>query len=176
MLNKRAVFLDRDGVINRKMPEGDYVKNWSEFFFLPGVFDALEILKNREILSIIITNQSCIARGILSHRQLHEIHEKMQMEIQMHHGNIDAIYFCPHIISDGCDCRKPKIGMILKAVEEFDSMGININLNDSYMIGDSESDILTGQAAGVPTIRIRNPLETSIHPITNLLEAVKSIF
>jgi D,D-heptose 1,7-bisphosphate phosphatase len=176
VLNKRAVFLDRDGVVNRKMLEGDYVKEWSEFFFLPGVFEAMEILKSREILSIIITNQSCIAKGIISQEQLHEIHDKMQREIQMHNGNIDAVYFCPHDISDGCDCRKPKTGMIFQAIEEFGKRGISINLGDSYMIGDSESDILTGLAAGIKTIKIGNPLESPIAPIKNLLESVKSIF
>jgi D-glycero-D-manno-heptose 1,7-bisphosphate phosphatase len=177
VLIKKAVFLDRDGVINKKMTEGDYVKKWNDFFFLPGVFEAMEILKNKEILSIIITNQSCIARGIISQKQLYEIHDKMQREIQIHNGNIDAIYFCPHVISDGCNCRKPKTGMILKAIEEFEKKGININLSESYMIGDSENDVLTGQAAGVMTIKIKNSFESSRpRPITNLLEAVKSIF
>lgn len=175
VLNKRAVFLDRDGVVNKKMPEGDYVKGWSEFFFLPDAFEALEILKSREILSIIITNQSCVAKGIISQEQLHEIHDKMQREIQKHKGNIDAIYFCPHAISDGCNCRKPKTGMIFKAIEDFGKRGININLGDSYMIGDSESDVLTGVAAGIRTIRIGDSLESSILPINNLLEAVESI-
>ena len=95
MMNKRAVFLDRDGVINRKMPEDDYVKDWSEFFFLPGVFEAMEILKSKDILTIIITNQSCVGKGIISEKKLQDIDEKMKMEIQAHNGNIDAIYFCP---------------------------------------------------------------------------------
>jgi D-glycero-D-manno-heptose 1,7-bisphosphate phosphatase len=94
----------------------------------------------------------------------------------MHNGNIDAVYFCPHDISDGCDCRKPKTGMIFQAIEEFGKRGISINLGDSYMIGDSESDILTGVAAGIKTIKIGNPLESPIAPIKNLLESVKSIF
>jgi D-glycero-D-manno-heptose 1,7-bisphosphate phosphatase len=175
MLNKRAIFLDRDGVINRKMPEGDYVKDWSEFFFLPGVFEALEILKSKDVLTIIITNQSCIARGIISERQLQDLHDKMQREIQVHNGNIDAIYFCPHDISDGCDCRKPKPGLILKAIEEFWIKKIKFNFNESYLIGDAESDIIAGQAAGLKTIRLGSSLEFPSHPIKSLLDVVKEI-
>jgi D-glycero-D-manno-heptose 1,7-bisphosphate phosphatase len=175
MLNKRAVFLDRDGVINRKMPEGDYVKDWSEFFFLPGVFEALEILKCKDILTIIITNQSCIAKGIISEKQLQDIHGKMQREIQIHNGNIDAIYFCPHDISDRCDCRKPKPGLIFKALDEFWKNKIKINFNKSFLIGDSESDIIAGQAAGLATIMIGSSLGFPATPIKNLLEAVKKI-
>ena len=158
------------------MPEGDYVKDWSEFFFLPGVFEALQILKRKDILAIIITNQSCVGKGIISERKLLDIHDKMQREIRVHNGNVDAIYFCPHDISDKCECRKPKPGLILKAFEEFQKNQITINCKESFLIGDSESDIIAGQAAGVPTIRIGNSLKTSRPPITNLLEVVKSIF
>ena len=175
MVNKRAVFLDRDGVINRKMPEGDYVKDWSEFFFLPGVFEALEMLKRKDILTVIITNQSCIAKGIISEKQLLDIHGKMQMEIQIHHGNIDAIYFCPHDISDRCDCRKPKPGLIVNALEEFLKKNIKINFDKSYFIGDSESDIRAGQAAGLATIMIGSSSEFPATPIKNLLDAVTKI-
>jgi D-glycero-D-manno-heptose 1,7-bisphosphate phosphatase len=173
MLRKRAVFLDRDGVINRKMPEGDYVKDWSEFLFLPGVFEALKILKSKDVLSIIITNQACIAKGIISEKRLQDIHDKMQGEIQLHNGKIDAIYFCPHDISDGCNCRKPKPGLIFKAVEEFLKKNIKINFNESFLIGDADSDIIAGQAAGLTTIRIGSSSEFPANPIKTLLEAVK---
>jgi D-glycero-D-manno-heptose 1,7-bisphosphate phosphatase len=175
MVNKRAVFLDRDGVINRKMPEGDYVKNWSEFIFLPGVFEALEILKANEILSIVITNQACITKGIITEIQLLDIHNKMQREIQAHNGNIDAIYFCPHDLSARCECRKPKPGLILRAIEDFLKKEIKINSNESFLIGDTESDIIAGQAAGLMTIKIGNPQEFTAPAGKSLLEAVRKI-
>ncbi len=155
------------------MPEDDYVKDWSEFFFLPGVFEAMEILKSKDILTIIITNQSCVGKGIISEKKLQDIHEKMKMEIQAHNGNIDAIYFCPHDTSDRCYCRKPKPGLIFKAVEEFQKNNTKINLNESYLIGDTESDVIAGQAAGLRTIRIGNSSEFQASQIKTLLEAVK---
>jgi histidinol-phosphate phosphatase family protein len=142
---------------------------------LPGVFEALEILKNKEVLTIVVTNQSCVAKGIISEKQLQGIHDKMQKEIQAHKGYIDAVYFCPHDVFEGCDCRKPKPGLIINALGEFRKNNVKINIKESYLIGDSESDIKAGQAVGLMTIKLGTVKEFSDSPIKNLLEAVKSI-
>lgn len=159
MIKKSAIFLDRDGVINKKMPEGDYVKAWEEFYFLPGAFEALRILKQNNFLNIIITNQRCIAKRIITEDKLKKIHQNMLREITRYGGGIDAIYFCPHEIFENCDCRKPKPGMIIKAINDFKNRGIDINLKNSYMIGDSKTDILTGKAVGLNTIKVSEYLD-----------------
>ena len=175
MMKKRAIFLDRDGVINRKMPEGDYVKDWSEFIFLPGVFEAFQILKRKDILTIVITNQSCVGKGIISEETLQDMHHAMQEEIRKHDGALDAIYFCPHEIWQQCACRKPKPGLILRALEDFRDKNIAIDREESFFIGDSESDMLAGEAAGLPTLRIGGSSDRQDAPVRTLLEAVMKI-
>lgn len=175
MPEKRAVFLDRDGVMNRKMPEGEYVRAWEEFVFLPGVFEALELLKKRDLLVIIVTNQRCIARGILSEAELEGIHAGMLAAVRERSGDIDAIYHCPHSREEECGCRKPEPGMILRAVEDFAQRGVRIDIANSYLIGDSESDILAGKAAGLKTIRIGDSPGSAGFVAGSLREAVESI-
>lgn len=147
----RCVFLDRDGVINKKAPEGDYIKNWSEFKFLPNVKEAIKKLNKADFLVIIITNQRGIAKGLMIDEDLKDIHTKMIEELKKSEAKIDGIYYCPHDEKDNCNCRKPKIGMFLKAKEDF-----NIEMSESYIIGDSISDILAGQKAGCKTIILIN--------------------
>lgn len=144
----KAVFLDRDGVINQKMPESDYVKNWQEFIFLPGVLDALKILSKLNYKNIIVTNQRGIARGFLTEDDLAKIHQKMLDVIEKNNARIDKIYYCPHEI-DACDCRKPSPKMFLQARRDF-----SLDLSSSWIIGDSESDILSGKIIGAKTILI----------------------
>ncbi len=153
-MHRTAVFIDRDGVINRKMPEGDYVKDWTEFYFLPGVIEALRILKEKKFLIIVVTNQRGVAKSIVPEKILNEIHEKMQEEIKGYGGAVDAVYFCPHETTDRCHCRKPEPGMILKAIRDFKNKGVEIDIENSYMIGDSESDIIAGKAVGLKTVKI----------------------
>ena len=174
-MKRKCVFLDRDGVINKKAPEGDYIKNWSEFYFLPDVFKAIKILKENEFLIIIVTNQRCISKRIITKKGLEEIHEKMVKEIRNFGGDIDAIYFCPHDIADNCDCRKPKPGMLLNAIKDFKSRGIEIDLGESYMIGDSEDDIIAGRALKLKTIKIGEFSKNTDTIKKNLLEAIKEI-
>ena len=154
MMERPAIFLDRDGVINKKMSEGDYVKDWNEFEFLPGVINALWKLKRSGYIIIIVTNQRCIAKGIMDENKLREIHSRMIGYFKKNGIEIDGIYVCPHDEPDNCDCRKPKPGMILNAIDDFRNKGIIIDIKKSYMIGDSEKDILAGKAAGLKTIRI----------------------
>ena len=156
---KKAIFLDRDGVINE---ERGLICNKEEIFILPGVKEALRKLKEKGFILIVITNQPAVARGLLSEEELEEIHEFMNKELE---GLIDKFYFCPHHpeMHDDvpehakkyrikCDCRKPLPGMILKAVKEFD-----IELDKSWMIGDMISDIATGKSAGCKTIMVESP-------------------
>lgn len=147
----RCVFLDRDGIINKKALEGDYIKSWSEFKFLPDAKEAIKRLNKKSFLVIIITNQRGIAKGLMTEEDLKDIHTKMIEKLKKSGARIDSIYYCPHDEKDNCNCRKPKIGMFLKAKEDF-----NIEMNESWLIGDSNSDIIAGQKAGCKTILINS--------------------
>jgi D-glycero-D-manno-heptose 1,7-bisphosphate phosphatase len=140
-----TVFLDRDGTINVKAPEGDYVKSWDEFEFLPGAAEAVRALREPGRRVVIVTNQRGIALGRMSEDDLADIHTRM-LEVT---GPVDAIYHCPH--DDGeCDCRKPLPGMLERAAAEVPG----VDLSRSVMIGDSESDMQAGRAVGARCIRI----------------------
>lgn len=169
------VFLDRDGVINRKMPEGDYVKDWGEFSFLPGVLKAIKMLKGNGFLIAVITNQRCVAKGIITEEELKEIHERMVNEIRRYGGDIDAVYFCPHDVSDGCGCRKPEPGMILRAIKDFRDCNMEVDLERSYVVGDSEKDILSAKALGIKSIKVGEYLPEADMNKRDLLEAVETI-
>ncbi len=146
---KKAAFLDRDGVINRKAPEGEYILRWEEFQFLPGVAEAIKLLNNSGILVIVVSNQRCVSKGLLSIPDLEEIHRKMQDVLSVAGARLDAIYFCPHDNFPPCDCRKPAPGMLLSAAKEH-----GIDLSSSWMIGDTNSDMEAGKRAGCKTIKI----------------------
>jgi histidinol-phosphate phosphatase family protein len=145
----KAVFLDRDGVINQKLPNDRYVREPSEFLMLPGVVEALSILGGLGFLLIIVTNQRGIARGIMTSRDLEKVHESLERALAVHGVLLDDIYHCPHDECENCYCRKPKPGMLMNARRKF-----GIDLESSYMVGDSESDIEAGAAAGAHTVRI----------------------
>ncbi|MGC8842765.1 MAG: D-glycero-alpha-D-manno-heptose-1,7-bisphosphate 7-phosphatase [bacterium] len=139
--------MDRDGVINLNRP--DYVKSWDEFIFYPFAKLALSRLAKSDFLIIIVSNQSSIGRGIVKKETVDEINERMKEEIEKEGGRIDAIYYCPHKPNEGCPCRKPNPGLLLKAAEEWD-----IDLRKSYMIGDALSDIEAGKRAGCFSILV----------------------
>ena len=146
---QRAIFLDRDGVINRRRIN-DYVKSWEEFEFLPDIFRGLPGMHERGYLVIVVTNQRGIARGLMSEVDVVEIHRLMNNELyDKTSERVDRVYVCPHDIADKCDCRKPKPGMLLEAARDYD-----LDLSACWLIGDSESDIQAGLAAGVSTARI----------------------
>ena len=150
---RKAIFLDRDGVINKKAADGDYIKSWDEFEFLPRVKEAIRRLNKSGFLVIIASNQRGIARGLMTEDDLKEIHTKMQQELAKEGAKIDGIYYCPHDIEDHCGCRKPEPGLLLKAAREHD-----IDLSQSWMIGDRETDIEAGKRAGCRTILIGSAL------------------
>jgi D-glycero-D-manno-heptose 1,7-bisphosphate phosphatase len=146
---KRAVFLDRDGVINRKAVEGDYVTRWQDFHFLPGAVEAISLLAGAGWSVIVITNQRCIAKGLLTIPELETIHRKMLLELAKSGADLEAIYYCPHEKQPRCTCRKPLPGMLLTAAQER-----QIDLASSWMIGDSEKDVEAGRRAGCRTVLI----------------------
>lgn len=144
----KAIFLDRDGVINKEV---NYLSNPESFEFIEGSIEALKILKKKGFLLIIITNQAGIARGFFTIEILNAIHNKMINILKKNNVILDDIYYCPHHpeITGPCDCRKPKPGMILRAQSKF-----NINLSNSYMVGDTLIDIETGKAAKCKTVLV----------------------
>ena len=135
-----TVFLDRDGVINRKAPEGQYVRTWREFEFLPGAIAALRLLKDRGFRLIVVTNQRGISLGMFSEADLVSIHSRMLQELETAGGGLDAIYYCPHGLN-ACDCRKPATGLFLKAKKDFP----DIELAESFMVGDTAGDMRAAQ-------------------------------
>lgn len=145
----RAVFLDRDGVINRKAPEGRYITSWKELELLSGVVEGIGLLNRAGLKVILVTNQRCVARGMMTIEELEALHHRLQEELTRASARIDAIYYCPHDFDDACACRKPKPGMILQAAKDN-----RIVLASSWVVGDSESDIEAGELAGCMTARI----------------------
>jgi D-glycero-D-manno-heptose 1,7-bisphosphate phosphatase len=142
-----AVFLDRDGVINRKAPEGRYVTSWDEFAFLPGALEGLRLLAGSDLIIAVVTNQRGIARGMLTGAVLEDIHRRMRAEIAAAGGRVDAIYHCPHDV--GCHCRKPEVGMFEAAAAQFDLV-----LAQTAVIGDQPSDMLAARRIGALPIGI----------------------
>ena len=145
----KAVFLDRDGVINQRPPEGLYITSTEELHLLPGVVDAIARLKHAGYRVFIVTNQRCIARGIASADVVAQIHDWLLQLLAVGHAAIDRIFVCPHDDADVCSCRKPKPGMLLQAACDFD-----LDLSECWMVGDSRSDIEAGRAAGCWTFFI----------------------
>jgi len=145
----RAVFLDRDGVINVKAPEGQYITRWEEFHFLPGVADAIARLNEARFSVIVVSNQRGVGKGCMTIDALEEIHRRMIEQLAASNVRIDAIYYCPHGADARCTCRKPAPGMLLQAAEDH-----RLDLRNSWIVGDSDSDILAGKNAGCRTVRI----------------------
>lgn len=147
-----TLFLDRDGVINvRKV--GDYIKSVDEFKFLPGVLHAISKFSHLFGRIIVVTNQQGISKGLMTERNLDEIHRYMSFEVEKRGGRIDKIYFAPQLSKENSIMRKPNIGMGLKAKEDFPE----IDFQKSIMIGDSDSDIAFGQALGMITVKLDAP-------------------
>ena len=151
MPNFDTLFLDRDGVINKKL-EGKYVRNFSEFEFIPGALDSISKLSNLFNRILIVTNQQGIAKGIMSEADLNTLHTQMQERIEKLGGKINKIYYCPHLQDMDCMCRKPKSGMIEQAIIDFPE----INIKNSYLIGDSDSDIKAGKKMNLNTVKVDN--------------------
>ena len=170
----RAVFLDRDGVINRKAPEGAYILRWQDFQFLPGAAEAISLLNKAGWSVIVVSNQRCVALGLLTVAELEEIHRRMKHELAGLGARLEQIYYCPHAKEPPCACRKPAPGMLLTAAREH-----QIDLSASWLIGDSESDVEAGKRAGCRTLQIVEDSalgnESGDHFVHSLLEATFKI-
>ncbi len=144
-----ALFLDRDGVINRRLP-GDYVRRPEEFVFEAQALSALELLARHFEPIVVVTNQAGISKGLMTADDLWAVHRKMLAAVAQAGGRIDAVYHCPHKPEAGCDCRKPAIGMALRAKRDFP----RIAFTEAWMVGDSLSDMEFGAALGMHTALI----------------------
>ena len=162
MSKNKAVFLDRDGVINKN--KINYVKTIEELEILPSIGISIKKLKNNDYFVIVITNQSPINRKLMTHEQLNLIHSSIQQHLESFDTSIDKFYFCPHMPQENCNCRKPKTGMLMQAISEF-----NIEPTLSWMIGDNDSDIQAGLAVGCRTLRIddNTNLQLAVDKILN---------
>jgi D,D-heptose 1,7-bisphosphate phosphatase len=178
---RRAVFLDRDGVVVRHV---DHLSRAEDLELMDGVGEAIASLNGSEYLAVLVTNQPMIAKGFLTTAKLRELHRKMETVLGLQHAYLDGVYFCPHHPARGfpgevlelkvpCACRKPQPGMLQQAAQE-----LNIDLPASWMIGDQDSDMLAGKRAGCRTIQVSPPGAASPwadHAAGSLLEAVRSI-
>lgn len=143
-----AVFLDRDGVINEN--RDDYVKAWGEVRFLPGVLEALARLAATPFRIVLTSNQSPIGRGILTRAQVDAVNHRLVTEIEARGGRVDGVYYCPHRPEEGCECRKPRPGLLLQAAQELD-----LDLGGSHLVGDAVSDVEAALTAGVQPVMVR---------------------
>jgi D-glycero-D-manno-heptose 1,7-bisphosphate phosphatase len=144
-----TVFLDRDGVLNEKMPEGRYVTSWDEFHLLPGVPEAIARLNRAGVRVVVVSNQRGIALGLYTIADVEAIHASLQNLLKTRDAHVDAFYFCPHD-KQQCNCRKPLPGMFEQAAAQFPG----IAAATSVMIGDSFSDIEFGHRLGMKTVFI----------------------
>jgi D-glycero-D-manno-heptose 1,7-bisphosphate phosphatase len=170
---RKAVFLDRDGVINRKAREGEYVTRWEEMEILPGVPAAITLLNQSGMPVIVVSNQRCVAKGLITDAALGDLHRRMCDALALAGATIDAIYYCPHEAEPPCACRKPQPGMLFDAARDHD-----IDLSNSWMIGDSQADVEAGKNAGCKTAMLANNPSSRAIPdrmASSLLEATRQI-
>ena len=175
---QKAIFIDRDGTINKYV---GFLKNIDDFELLSGVVDAIKRINSSGYLAIVVTNQPVIARGELTFDELQVIHNKLETLLGKEGAYIDDLFYCPHHPDKGfegeitelkivCDCRKPKPGLLLKAASKF-----NINLSESWMIGDGKNDVLAGKNAGCKTALIGNDDFGQDISVNSLIDFVNKI-
>jgi histidinol-phosphate phosphatase family protein len=145
---RAALFLDRDGVIIEN--RDDYVRSWADVEFIPASIEALKSVASLDIAIVILTNQACVGKGILSLDAAEAINNRVMREVNALGGRIDAAYLCPHRPGESCACRKPKPGMLLRAAREH-----TLKLSQSAMVGDAITDMQAAQSAGVSGILVR---------------------
>lgn len=150
-----AVFLDRDGVINKSPGKKRYIMEPEEFKFLPGVLPALRRLKKTGRRILLVSNQAGVGRGLFTQNQLKEVTRKMLEGVREHGGRINAVYYCTHTPEQRCRCRKPRTGLLRKAARRW-----TINLKKSVVVGDNGTDIEMGQSAGCKTVLVLTGVTT----------------
>jgi histidinol-phosphate phosphatase family protein len=148
-----SLFLDRDGVINKRIV-GGYVRSWDQFEFLPAVLDALKLISGNFERIIVVSNQQGVGKGLMTDKDVEAIHERMAEEIRKAGGTIDKTYYCPFLEENKSILRKPNIGMALKARKEFPG----INFKRSVMVGDSLSDMIFGKRLKMKTVLLSNDI------------------
>lgn len=150
----RTLFLDRDGVINQRVP-GDYIKSPDEFVPVPGLAEAMRLLSSQFDLIVVVTNQQGIGKGLMGEMELANVHLRMRQLATAEGGRIDAVYHCPHRREANCACRKPATGMAWHALQDFPDMDIE----NAWMVGDSAADMEFADRLGVRKVLIRGKLE-----------------
>ena len=144
----RFVLLDRDGVINRRIIPG-YVTAWEKFVFLPGALEALRLLNEKNYQVIVVSNQAGVGRGLMTAAGLNDITRRFVAEVDAHGGRVLGVYYCTHRAEEGCECRKPKPGLLRRAQAEH-----HFDFGRTFLVGDTESDLLAAHAAGCPAIMV----------------------
>ena len=157
----KAIFLDRDGVINKD--RSDYVKSIHELEIFSNIEECIKRIKEKGFLIIVISNQSAIGRNLTSHAEVQKIHDHIQQYLNKWNLKIDAFYYCPHNPDDNCNCRKPKPGLLIQAANDY-----NIDLQNSWMIGDHDRDVQSGLNAGCNSIMV-TPENSFEKIISNIL-------
>jgi D-glycero-D-manno-heptose 1,7-bisphosphate phosphatase len=142
MRRSPTIILDRDGVLNKKAQRARYVTDWSAWEWLPGALEALRLYKEAGYRVILVSNQAGINRGAMTKESLEDIHARMKADVERAGGRIDSIYVCPHDWDEGCECRKPKPGMLFQAQKDF-----HLDLSRTTFIGDDERDGIAADAA-----------------------------
>ncbi len=151
VFGRRAVFIDRDDTIAKDVP---YCPSPEKLVLFDGVGMSIKRLNEAGFLVIVVTNQSGVGRGFFTEAKLSEIHEKMRQDLAREGAKVDAVYHCPHLPEEGCECRKPNIGMVLQALEDFD-----IDLSSSYVVGDSEREMELARRIGAKGIQVTKELD-----------------
>lgn len=142
----KTVFIDRDGTINVNV---EYLDTPDNFQMYPGVAEGIKKLQDAGFKILVVTNQSGIARGFFTEETLNKIHERMKNELSEKNASIDGLYYCPHHPDDNCDCRKPKTAMFEKAIKDHD-----VDVSQSFIIGDRMMDVEAGKKIGCKTILV----------------------
>jgi D-glycero-D-manno-heptose 1,7-bisphosphate phosphatase len=162
-----TVFVDRDGTLNVKAPEGEYVTHPDQVVLLPGVADAVRRLNDAGVPVVVITNQRGVSRGAMSLSDVEAVQTRLDELLAEQGAHVDAVYVCPHA-ADSCDCRKPLPGLLLRARDERE-----IDLARAVMIGDAASDVAAGRRAAVRTVRLGDVIDAAAdHTAASLADAV----
>lgn len=163
---QKYIFLDRDGTINKRPPEAEYVCNPESFVWLDGAMEAIKELNDAGYFIIMISNQAGIAKNLMTMDDFEAVQARVKNDLHQIGAHIDAVYFCPHGQEDNCDCRKPKPGMLYRAQRDF-----GINLADCVMIGDDERDIEAAHSAGMRGILVTDEY-TLLDAVNDVLDGM----
>jgi len=175
---RSIIFLDRDGIINKKI-EGGYVTAWDSFHFLPGIGETLRALSGLGSPIVIVSNQACVGKGLLTSEGLGEITHRFVDQLQRDGARIDAVYYCPHRVEDRCDCRKPRPGLLQEAAHDWAA-----DMRQSVFVGDSPTDLDAAAAAGCNAVivsedaairRVQNIAVIQIRSTTGIYDAVSKL-